>query len=390
MHSYRQTAALTTSSDTIIIANRLELALKSSLCGGGEVAIYADLTKIEFMKNSSRQLLLTAVSAAAVIAVISAINAGLPAAEPTTQPSDSPTTAPAPRRTDNISVAAVELNDRQLAALSAVRDGQDWNEPAFHIMIAKVDEFTDPKAAAKEYATLESPAVGNLTDFPTRYRAQKIRLAMWVHRSKLLESGSSDWDARPDWPKGRKLWRMDGYHFSPGGKKIEDLVVYSLIDPTELLGKPSRIDKRTGDLLYVERRAVEMAAVYYKTFKRMAKGDKKIPPHIRDYPLVMAYFLKPAKDPGAGSSNLMRNVIVLVVAVMMGLLFMIRRQVKGVRSTPIGQGGAGGVKYTPLRNVEEDDLADEERENEPVDQALVDAVKAFESRKDSYGTDDKS
>ena len=104
----------------------------------------------------------------------------------------------------------------------------------------------------------------------------------------------------------------------------------------------------------------------------------------------MAYFLKPAKDPGAGSSNLMRNVIVLVVAVMMGLLFMIRRQVKGVRSTPIGQGGAGGVKYTPLRNVEEDDLADEERENEPVDQALVDAVKAFESRKDSYGTDDKS
>jgi hypothetical protein len=61
------------------------------------------------------------------------------------------------------------------------------------------------------------------------------------------------------------------------------------------------------------------------------------------------------------------------------------------KTAPVRAGAAGRVTYTPLRNVEEDDIPDEERENEPVNQALVDAVKAFEKKSEmSDETDHKS
>ena len=86
----------------------------------------------------------------------------------------------------------------------------------------------------------------------------------------------------------------------------------------------------------------------------------------------------------------MRNAVIVVVVAMMGLLYTVRKRAKQVKAAPIGSGAAGNVKYTPLRNVEEDNLPNEERETQPVDQDLVNAVQAFESKRNTDGTDDKS
>jgi hypothetical protein len=70
---------------------------------------------------------------------------------------------------------------------------------------------------------------------------------------------------------------------------------------------------------------------------------------------------------------------------------MVRKHAKRAKFTPFGSGNSGGVQYTPLRNVEDDDLPPDQQEDGPVNQDLVDAVRAFEKKsKNSDGTDDKS
>ena len=315
--------------------------------------------------------------------------------EPTSAPTDPATTRP--YKPDNISEAAIELTDRQKAALSAVRDGQHWDEKAFYVMLARTEELTDPKAAAKEYSSLESPAIGHLTDYPRRYRAQKIRATMRVHKSRELVSGSKNWDARPDWPRGKKVWYMAGMRISEdrSQKKIpaEDLVVYSLVDPTKLLGEPSGTNT-AGEQFYSDHgRSLKLAAVYYKTFRQETISSIPGRRQYRDYPLVLAYYLKPdrsASSPSPVSSGL-RNLAIVGLILLVVALYMVRRLAKRARSAPLGTAGAGTVKYTPLRNIEDDDLPPDRQNAEPVNQALVDAVRAFESkRKEADGTDDKS
>ena len=341
---------------------------------------------------------LSAVVLGVVVCVIALRAGGVePASRPASAPSDPATTqAHVP---DNISEAAIELTHRQKVALSAVRDGQHWRETAFYMMLARIEELIDPEAAAKEYSSLESPAFGYLTDYPRRYRAQKIRSTMWVIKSRQYVSGSKEWEPHPDWPKGKKLWYMAGVRVfeapdKPKGKtRLENLVVYSLVDPTKLLGQPVSTGSDGMDFHGARGKALELAAVYYKTFRGEASSSSAAERRYKDYPLVLAYYLKPSSNAGASTSPTggVVGTLFVVLLALAALLFMVRRQVRRARSAPIGDGGGGTVKYTPLRNIEEDNLPPDEQHAEPVDPALVDAVKAFESkRKKADGTDDKS
>lgn len=336
-----------------------------------------------------------AAQAAVMLAVALGLALQAGGAESASRPAGAPSD-PATTRAftpDNISEAAIELTYRQKMALSAVRDGQHWNETAFHIMLGRTEELIDPDAAAGEYMSLESPAIGHLTDYPNRYRAQKIRATMWVYKSREYVSGSKDWDARAVWPKGKKVWYMSGLRVSEDGAKAEDLVVYSLVDPTELLGKPSGRDT-SGEHFYGDRgRAVQLAAVYYKTFRQESLNSSPTNRKYRDYPLVIAYYLKPARraeGPKAPGSGLVTTLFIALLFLVV-VLYLVRRQTRRVRSTPIGSGGTGTVKYTPLRNTDDDDLPLDQQDVEPVDPALVDAVQEFENkRKQADGTDGKS
>ena len=330
-----------------------------------------------------------------LVAVVCAIGIRAGAVDPASRPATAPS-GPATTRhfmPDNISEAAIKLTYRQKMALSAVRDGQHWNEPAFYIMLARTEELTDPKAAAREYSSLESPAVGHLTDYPNRYRAQKIRATMWVRRSREMVSGSKEWEARPAWPKDKKVWYMAGLHVSEDGSKAEDLVVFSLVDPTEILGGPVGTTTDDEQFYSGSGKAVELAAVYYKTYRQEMLDSSPTHRQFRDYPLVLAYYLKSAKraagpkSPAGGFVTTIMIALILLVVV----LYMVRRQARRVRSAPTGSGGSGTVKYTPLRNTEDDDLPPDQQNAEPVDPALVDAVQAFETkRKQGDGTDGKS
>ena len=332
-----------------------------------------------------------------LVAVVCAVVLRVGAVEPTTQPSEPATTKPF--MPDNISEAAIKLTHRQKVALSAVRDGSHWRETAFYKMLARTEELVDPEAAGKEFPGLESPAIGNLSDYPNRYRAQKIRATVRVHLSQEYVSGSKAWDQNRDWPSGKKLWYMTGYRLSEreteSGKKppANEIVVFSLVDPTELLGKPATV-RNDGACIYGKNgKHIELSAIFYKNYRQEMVDSTPTHPNYRDYPVVLAYYLKASRTSSgsAPDSTGMRNTIVFVAVVLLGLLYMVRKQAKRAKMTPVGSGGSGAVKYIPLRNVEDDDLPDEERENEPVNQDLVDAVKAFEEKsKKNDGTDDKS
>ncbi|MCP4378378.1 MAG: hypothetical protein GY794_19655 [bacterium] len=346
------------------------------------------------MKTSAKSKRFRYIAQAGILVVIlCAISVHSEGVEPTTQPSEPAATTTKPYTPDNISEAAIELTHRQKIALSAVVDGPSWNEPPFFIMLARTAELVDPKTAAKEYPSLESPAVGYLTDFPNRYRAQKVRVIMRVYESRELVSGSKLWDPRPDWPKGSKVWYLAGWHISQDSSKGEDLVVYSLVDPTKLLGKPSGTTT-TGEQFYGGTgRSLELAGVYYKTFRQEALRSSQFDRQFRDYPLILAYYLKATKNAGNEKSqgSALINVLIIGLIVLAVGLYLARRLAKQARFAPLSAGQAGNVQYTPLRNIEDDNIPLDQQENEPVDPALIDAVKAFESKRNTNdATDDKS
>jgi len=352
------------------------------------------------MKNQTQSKLsgwlLQAAALAAVLFAPAMWALGVEAeSQPSTRPAE--TVATKPYMPDNISRAAIELTYRQKAAISAVRDGPHWRETALYMMLARTAELVDPDASAKEFPALVSPAIGDLTDHPDMYRARKIRATLRVHQMREMVSGSKDWDATRDWPKDKKIWYMTGFRLSERGRNsdgkipAQELVVFSLVDPTELLGTPDAVSEK-GECTYGDGgKLIELAGVFYKHFKGEMTDSRAGERMYRDYPLVLAYYLKPADvSKIQPTGNPLKNLVIVVGIALIAVLFIVRKHAKRVRATPIGQGVPGGVKYTPLRNIEEDDLPDEERLDEPVDQDLVNAVKDFEDKRKTDGTDDKS
>jgi len=345
-----------------------------------------------------------AIAAGALLAVIGVVLIsyahGIEATTaPTTQPAGAPAGAPDTRADtpDNISVAAITLTDREKTALGAVRDGNGtYEESAFFMMLARAGKFAaDQNAAAAEFGSLESPAVGNITDYPSRYRAQKIRLMMRVQTSRKHVSGDDTWTPRADWPRGKPVWYLGGYHVADKttGKKrkAEDLVVYSVVDPSALLGEPSGTLK--GDLTYDGRgRQLELSGIYYKVFTKTADASKKTRSVKREYPLVIAYHLRPVSGADASPPmSAMGGIFIAAMILLVAILYAVRSKARRARVQPMGEGLTGGARYTPLRDIDLDDLPPGQQTDEPVDQALVDAVRKFESkRRGSDGTDHKS
>ena len=336
------------------------------------------------MKTARQSKLFAGALAATLSAIVICATAiGSGAAEPTSAPAGQATTQEF--TPDNISDVAIKLNYRQKVALSGVRDGANLYESAFYIMLARTEELADPEKAAKEYSKLEAPAFGHLTDHPNRYRAQKIRAVMRVHASRELVSGSKDWDQHPDWPKGKKVWYLAGYQLFANGANAnpsrEVLLVYSLVDPTELLGEPVET-LPNGEQSYGKNsgKHIEIAGVFYKTYKQETVDSTPAERIYRDYPVVLAYYLKGTNKPPVSSTTSGSSTILVVIGVvMLGLLVMVRRQAKQAKTRPRGSTD-GGVTYTPLRDVEDDLLPPDQRDDEPVNQDLVDAVKAYENK----------
>ncbi|MCP4376930.1 MAG: hypothetical protein GY794_12225, partial [bacterium] len=340
-----------------------------------------------------------------LVVILCAISVHSEGVEPTTQPSEPAATTTKPYTPDNISEAAIELTHRQKIALSAVTDGQDWREPAFFAMLARTEELVDPETSSDEHASLEAPAVGNLTTYPNRYRAQKIRLTMRVFVSREYVCGSSEhWGPNRYWPAGKKVWFMAGWHTTEGDEKRKPLVVYSLVDPTELLGKPNETNASGEHRYNNPGRLLKLAGVYYKFFRSETLDSTPTVRRYENYPLVLAYYLKPTKDTtdhgsattpnnnNNNNNNITNMVIIPAILVLLALYVGIRRARGAKRSRSSNRiSGAGDIKYTPLRNIEDDDIPLDQQENEPVDPALIDAVKAFESKRNTNdATDDKS
>ena len=311
-------------------------------------------------------------------------------------PATRPATASAPAADPpNISQAAIDLTDREKIALSVVRDGPQPDEAALRMMLARAKSFADDRASAEaEFASLESPAFGHLSDYPRRYRAQKVRLTVEAMICRKVVSGAPDWSAQPDWPKGNVVWRIEGYALSRDRKKREPMIVFSVVDPTRMLGEPMRIDSNGwGVHGNVSRRGpiLQLSAISYKTVRLQERDSGPGVPIWRDYPVVLAYYLaRSEKPPAAPMARFLTMLVLLLAALVFGFI-MLKRRVGRIRNLQAARIGRGG--YQSLRHTEVDEMKQAPRERDDagaatVDPALVEAVKEFETeRRQVDGTD---
>ena len=263
------------------------------------------------------------------------------------------------------------------------------------MMLARAKNFADDRASAEaEFASLESPAFGHLSDYPRRYRAQKVRLTVEAMICRKVVSGAPDWSAQPDWPKGNVVWRIEGYALSRDRKKREPMIVFSVVDPTQMLGEPMRIDSNGwGVHGNVNRRGpiLQLSAISYKTVRMQERDSGHGTAIWRDYPVVLAYYLaRSEKPPAAPMAQFVTMFVLLLAALVFGFI-MLKRRVGRIRN--VQAGWIAGDGYQPLRDTEDDEAKQAPRERDdadiaPVDPALVQAVKEFETeRQQADGTD---
>lgn len=295
----------------------------------------------------------------------------------------------------NVSQAAIGLTHRERMALAKIRDGQtSLDETAFYLMLARTRRLADDQAAAKsEFPDLETPAIGNLSDYPSRYRAQKLRMMVRVYTCRKIVSGDPDLHPQPAWPKGKTLWRMHGYHASGASGKIEDVIVFSLVDPTAALGKPVSVNDY-GEALYSRGgRELKLAGLFYKLLRAEAESSKSTSPLWRDYPVVLGYYLERAAKSADRTPPFLTAAIALLVVLAFGFIMM-KRHVRRLRGGAPGKAGMPAYQATRDSNRQQgrtDYHDDKDGCIGPVDPDLVDAVRKHTTeRQQSDGTDSKN
>jgi hypothetical protein len=280
-------------------------------------------------------------------------------------------------------------------ALAKIRDGQtSLDETAFYLMLARTRRLADDQAAAKsEFPDLETPAIGNLSDYPSRYRAQKLRMMVRVYTCRKIVSGDPNLHPQPAWGKGKILWRMHGYHASIASGKIEDVIIFSLVDPTAALGKPVSVNDY-GEALYSRGgRELKLTGLFYKLLRAEAESSKPASPLWRDYPVVLGYYLERAAKSADRTPPFLTAAIALLVVLAFGFIMM-KRHVRRLR------GGAPGRAEMPAYQATRDSNRQQSRTDYhddkdgctgPVDPDLVDAVqKHTTERQQSDGMDSKN
>ncbi len=208
----------------------------------------------------------------------------LPPAQPqTTQPFN---TVPAE---ENISDAAIELTPEQRAILADVPDGnRHGDETGIKMLLRLVDDL--PKFTSSDLTTLDEPAWNNLVTYPHRYRGQMIRMQVRVFRVRKLTPPSEFGHWRDD----RPVYEIGGLNAPGMIQPDQPVLLYSVEDPSKVLGKPTRTE---GDRWFYDSpgRGMTVGAVYY----RVARGPDQTGAS-RLFPWMVVADMQEPLAPGSG------------------------------------------------------------------------------------------
>ena len=276
-----------------------------------------------------------------------------------------------------------------------------------YMLLAKAADM-EPMAD-DQWALLDHVAYPNLISQPEGYTGRPIRLRVYVQVAQKLTAGDT-LGITPDWRQGRVAWRIDAIEAdSPRTDKYPTVRLFSVIDPTDIFGKPIRQDGE--ELVYAVQGGgagpyVEVAALFYKTWEAESRdaeslqiqfqddGAMAISPGVTQVPVLVVWDMRPAQGFGRSSLETSQTIpkafLAITILVMLAIIFyLLKRTVRRRRKTDalaerIGHGG-----YKPLRDIEMDDEPETPRdeEDEAVDPDLAAAAEAYRREREQETPD---
>lgn len=275
-------------------------------------------------------------------------------------------------------------------ALTDVSDGTDqWRETAFFLLLGRVGKLAP--LGPGEMARLDRPAYRSLMTEPKRYRCRPMRMRVRVHTVKKMtgrQLGASD----AIWPVDKPVWRL---FCSDASLPVDEgtVVVCSTVEPAGL-GEPSDKDRRDrarfeeDELIYKQAPEIELACVFYKTYRDTQKGAAGR----RDYPVVIAWQAGAAADGKSLAVGTDPRYVVgamVILAVCIAYYFVRRYTRRFAKPGP-------NVQYRPKRDDIDDaqgpdaagpDRAEQE-DDQPVDPLLAAAAEQYQREREQRDAPD--
>jgi len=294
------------------------------------------------------------------------------------------TTRPKDTGESNLSPAAIELNESEKTAFGAVIDrNSKLDETAFYMLLGRAGKLG--KLDKDDFDGLTRPAVENLLASPQLYRAQPMRISLFVFGANKLAPGDGLSYSRY-WPRDKPVWRLNAMMLAPVKKEVYPVIVFVLEDPMPLLGKGHKIDI-SGEHQYKKPgKRLEVAVVFYKIYATQSMSRKQ-----RDYPVFVAWQLggkSRARFDKKGASTLLTAVLGIILVLLAGLVFL-KRYIQHVKK---GDDDDAPVRYRPLRDLsaktdraaETDRAAKTDRaaESEAADSEAAEGLEALAEKAD--------
>lgn len=217
---------------------------------------------------------------------------------------------------------AVELTPVEQRVMEAVRDRTDrLEEAAFYVMLGVAKRA--PAMDAVEWEHLDTVSYANLLRDPNHYRARPLQMKVRAWRVGKRIAGLT-LTANEFFPKGTAAWQIDATCAGEARSEDKPLQIYSVADPTPLLGQPDEV-KEEGTRMYKQGPELRAAGLFYKVC-RLPEQEKGL---LRDYPVLMAWQFEGgaamAAAPATGGGMSLPKAILYAAVVGLGMVFIFFR-----------------------------------------------------------------
>jgi len=273
-------------------------------------------------------------------------SAAVALAETEPAPATQPATAPAAMPADLLARvdAILTLNEIEKQAMLEARANPGvLAETAFGLMLVKVASL--PELGDKEFNLLDRPAVANLLRTPERYSGAPMAMKIAIYEVRKCMPDDGDISLTAPWPRSKPLWWITGRTSWPASEDLEPLIVFSMVDPTPLLGEPDPTVGPNGSRKYPHWPIAELAGVFYKVRRTREKKSGAL----RDYPVVMAWqFRKDSLRSIIGQSAVDPRLLIplLLVLALTFVFIFVRKRTRAARAIR-------GPRYQPRRHETE-------------------------------------
>lgn len=243
------------------------------------------------------------------------------------------------RRLANLSAETIPLSPNEKIVLGDVTDRTPgFREAGFYVLLRAVARLEG--LSRRQVEALEEPSYLKLMGHPELYRGQPIAMTLDVAYVVRLEPGPGrQFERVPGWPAGRPIWQLGCGHADSN----RPVSVFSLADPTELLGEPLPVEGRDDVRVYEPVRRVKVAGVFFKVYRTETADGL----HTGLFPALIAWQLIAPEVPAPARGPGVEMLLPLLLVAMVVSYYLIRRRI-----TSASRGQRAGPRYVSRRHDE--------------------------------------